>query len=107
MVSVIVPLAPQEEFLIRCRQELMQLPAEFELLLVSYEDVPVAGDGRLRYVRAAKCGRAAALNCGAEAATHDWLWFVHADTRFAPDTVSALQAAIQANPLALLFVFWH
>ena len=46
-------------------------------------------------------GRARQLNAGARAAVRDHLWFLHADSRFAPDTVAALQSAMRAAPGAL------
>ena len=46
-------------------------------------------------------GRARQLNAGARAALREHLWFLHADSRFAPDTVPALESALRAAPRAL------
>lgn len=46
-------------------------------------------------------GRARQLNVGGRASGRDHLWFLHADSRFAPDTVAALQSALRAAPGAL------
>ena len=48
-------------------------------------------------------GRARQLNAGSRAAGREFLWILHADSRFAPDTVSALEAALRAAPDALHF----
>ncbi|MCB1626711.1 MAG: glycosyltransferase [Xanthomonadales bacterium] len=46
-------------------------------------------------------GRAAQLNRGAAAASAEWLWFMHADSRPAKDALPALRASIAARPQAL------
>lgn len=48
-------------------------------------------------------GRARQLNAGAHVAVRDHLWFLHADSRFAPDTVSALGEALRTAPGALYY----
>ena len=48
-------------------------------------------------------GRARQLNAGARTAERDVLWFLHADSRFADDTASALLTALKAAPEALHF----
>ncbi|WP_345293784.1 glycosyltransferase family 2 protein [Luteimonas vadosa] len=49
----------------------------------------------------APAGRARQQNAGASAATRDWLWFVHADTRLAPDALPALRDWLAQAPAAL------
>ena len=48
-------------------------------------------------------GRARQLNAGGRAASRRYLWFLHADSRFAANTLSALQSALRAAPNALLY----
>ena len=101
-ISVIVPLAPAEEFLERCERELATLPEQFELIVAGQEDLQLAND-RIKVVNVDRPGRAAALNCGVEAAQGDWLWFVHADTRMPEGIVRELSRGIEKHPAALLY----
>ncbi len=82
-ISIIIPLAPGET---GHHELLPTLPADAEITL-SQE----AG------------GRAASLNAGARKATREYLWFLHADSRLAENTISALITAVKKHPDSLLF----
>ena len=49
----------------------------------------------------ATSGRARQLNAGCRAATGEHVWCLHTDSRFAPDTLTALRAALHVAPRAL------
>jgi glycosyltransferase involved in cell wall biosynthesis len=110
-VSVIIPLGPDESTLGRLAADLLLLPDDFEIVLVSCPasmglsrqlKIParLAASKRLRRVDAAQ-GRAVQLNAGAAAASGQFLWFVHADSGLTPWVVEQLLASITEQPRAL------
>lgn len=107
MVSVIVPVAPTEQLLDDFLRELETLPPEFEVLLVSTEVTNRQQSQRWTWLQAPQSGRATALNTGAKQAQHEWLWFVHADSRNLATLVPPLLQAQQQHPNALLFFDLH
>jgi GT2 family glycosyltransferase len=108
-LTVIIPLARHEDVRQALWGDLRQLSKDgTEILIVSsdfpedfLEIVDLPGF-EVRQITAAP-GRAAYLNAGAEAARGKYLWFLHADSRFHPHTLSALKDSIQRYPDALLF----
>lgn len=82
-ISVIIPLAPDETEHADLVRALAQSPAILECL------TPSEGS------------RALSLNAGARAARGEILWFLHADSRPAPDAVDALHASFEKAPDAL------
>lgn len=110
-LSVIVPLSPREQAWTRLVHDLQALPAGAELLFVGPkppagrvgEVLAVSGSKlRIAWVRS-PLGRAKQLNRGIRSASNDFLWFLHADTRFSSDTVPALERALLREPDALLY----
>ena len=57
--------------------------------------LPVAREFHATIVQS-RPGRAAQMNAGAQAATGDWLWFLHADTVLPPDWEGQLRRAMEA-----------
>jgi hypothetical protein len=47
--------------------------------------------------------RASAMNSGAQVATGNYLWFLHADSRFSSNIISQLASSISQYPAALLY----
>ncbi|WP_447599100.1 TIGR04283 family arsenosugar biosynthesis glycosyltransferase [Nitrospira sp. Nam80] len=84
MISVIIPAYNEERALPVTLHHLMQLPGEFEVLLVDggSGDRTVAIASRMTGVRVlhARKGRATQMNVGAAVARGEWLLFLHADT---------------------------
>lgn len=73
-----------------------------EQLLVFADGDPQRGEAPPRtVVVAAPTGRAHQLNAGIAAATGEWLWLLHADSRLRPDTLPALRRWLQQRPSAL------
>ena len=102
MISVIVPLAVNEEFTQDCINELKKLPSEFELIIVG-EVKPKDLADNIKFIEINNSSRAKALNTGAKNASHDWLWFLHSDTKISTKVIETLLAAIKKHPLSLLF----
>ncbi|MFT4553107.1 MAG: glycosyltransferase involved in cell wall biosynthesis [Chlamydiales bacterium] len=103
-LSVVIPLKPEEDCLERLREDLALLPDGVELLLVYPEGAKAPSfniSGKTVRLIPSKPGRAQQLNYGADLASNTYLWFLHADSRFVPDTVSKLYQSIKQSPEAL------
>src|SRR3712207_4070486 len=105
-VSVIVPVGPGERAWIGLLGELRGLPQSWEVILVGVSGPPapegdregaeVLADGDVgknpaaapggRWVVSPR-GRARQMNAGARAARGDYLWFLHADSRFGSENL--------------------
>jgi GT2 family glycosyltransferase len=55
------------------------------------------------YLETGRDGRAPQLNAGAEKARGQYLWFLHADSKFAPNTIAKFLHAIDKHPNSLLY----
>ena len=105
-LSVIVPLGPGEaEWPGLARQLGGALPPSSEVILVAAGEAAepaTAWPERIPLRRfGAGAGRARQLNSGAQNALGEWLWFLHADTRLGPDSMSALLAFLHRGEPAL------
>ncbi len=96
-ISVIIPLAPGDAAWRDLLQDLALLPGLPEVILAAAEDASSDFEQfnfpfRMTWRRYPK-GRAHQLNAGASAATRDWLWFLHADSRVTvPDARTLLRS---------------
>lgn len=107
-LSVVVPVAPGDEAWRALLPDLATVLGAEVIFAASHPlatadlDVITAalGPASWRWLETPS-GRARQLNRGAGAAERDTLWFVHADSRFALDTLPALHAALRAMPDAL------
>lgn len=105
-LSVIVPLGPGEAEEGPLLEALRALPPGSEVLLVraggAARTVPPGWPAAvtLRQIKAPR-GRARQMNQGAEAAQGQWLWFLHADTRFGPGVLAALERFLVRGEPAL------
>jgi rSAM/selenodomain-associated transferase 2 len=97
-LSIVVPALNAGRQLGSC---LAALAGEDEIIVVdghsSDDTVAVALERGVRVVTAPR-GRGTQLRAGAEAATGDWLLFVHADTRLAPEWRDRVARHIAARP---------
>lgn len=103
-LSVIIPLASDEQAWPNLRQDLQQLPNGTEIIWVSQHPIPNHPESLPQKIERwiqAPVGRANALNAGAEMAKHPWLWFLHADTRFSANTLDRLTIALNNNSNAI------
>lgn len=104
-LSIIIPLAPGEK---EWEDLILKLPMNAEIILAHSlgEKPPVISCTMLQkriVVIAARAGRGSQMNAGSERASGDYLWFLHADSRFDDDSISALLASIRKHPESLLF----
>lgn len=100
-ISVIVPVAPWDKDWKNLLKDLELLPEGAEIIFVM-SDLPytqlTTGEKRnIRFIKS-ESGRAKALNAGAKAATKDYLWFVHADSKFYGNTISSLEKSLELFP---------
>lgn len=111
--SIVIPTYNRPERLSKCLQSLMALdyPRDrFEVVVVddgskaSLESVvrPFAETLTLQFIRQPNAGPASARNTGANAAQGAWLVFTDDDCQPAPSWLTALEAAIAAEPEALI-----
>jgi len=99
MLSVIIPTLDAATSLERCLEAVARAD---EILVVdggsSDDSVAIAGRAGARCI-AAPANRGGQLHAGAEAASGDWLLFLHADTILAPGWNEAVAAHMDAHPL--------
>lgn len=106
LLSVVIPLGPDETEEGPLLDALRALPEGSEVLLVRAD-----GDARapppdwpgaipLHQVAAGR-GRARQMNTGAREARGRWLWFLHADTRLTPGALPALKRFLGRGEPAL------
>lgn len=117
LLSVIVPLAPDEGEWIGLREQLGALGVDCEIIVVhaAIESavmsprrthaaisprVAAVGHATMREIDAPR-GRSRQLNAGAHTARGRWLWFLHADSSLHPRTLPALRAFLDREENAL------
>lgn len=104
-LSVIVPLAPHENAWRGLLPQLAALPAGSEVVLVYSGVAPTIARWNASHVAlrclASRIGRAVQMNAGAAAASGDWLWFLHADSRLTPALLPRLQDFLARDENAL------
>lgn len=102
-LAIVIPIGPGDNAWHGLLPQLEQVPAK-EIALVLPSDrpgdaVPLSNDRLLMVV--SRAGRARQLNAGAKATESDWLWFLHADSRFDSGTIQALTTFLRDDPTAL------
>ena len=110
-LSVIIPLAPNEAAWKSLLTDLDKLPDGMEILFVQSENsntnmpnkTPVLAEKEIRILVNKQPGRAAQMNAGAAKAQGKYLWFLHADSKFGPNTLTALLRVIEHHPHSLLY----
>jgi len=111
LLSVIIPVGPDETGLSQALlADLQYLPADSEILFgcttaqkpfSEVESVLKALQGyKVQFLYAAT-GRAQQMNSGAAAASGEYLWFLHLDSRFDPSLITQLMRNIETYPQAL------
>ena len=98
-LSIVIPVGPDDTAWQGLLPELASVDAADIALVCPGErpadPVPLT-DKRLLLV-IAPTGRACQQNAGAAVTTAPWLWFLHADSRFAPETLLRLREFIARN----------
>lgn len=102
LISVIIPLGPDDAVPTELLHELAISNQFHELIIVvTHSRSPLVLPNAS--VVFANQGRAIQQNSGANAATGDHLWFLHADSKLTPGTIIALTAGAERYPEAILF----
>lgn len=103
LLSVIIPARNEAQALPLLLADLAALrEAGAEVLLVdggSSDASLERAAGHVDQSLSCAAGRARQMNAGAAAATGDYLWFVHADTRVSPETIRCLLDVLIERPL--------
>jgi rSAM/selenodomain-associated transferase 2 len=104
-LSIIVPLAPGETTWRELLTDLTALPTGAQIIIVRASGVPLSLPQWAAGADLMQCetspGRARQMNLGARTARGRWLWFLHADSRLAPDSLDALRTFIESHNAAL------
>ena len=82
MISVIIPVAKGETEHLKL---IKSLPDNYEIIISE------------------EAGRALSLNLGSKKATHEFLWFLHADSVVDKSAIKALELAIKNYPRKLIY----
>jgi rSAM/selenodomain-associated transferase 2 len=106
ILSVIVPVAPDEAQWCALIDDLASLPMASEVILVrAVRDelaIPLSWSQELRILQVESApGRARQMNLGARLAGGRWLWFLHADTRLSATALAALNQFLASDRKAL------
>lgn len=101
-LAVIVPVGPGDAAWRDLESDLLELPPEAQVIFAATEALPEPLRPGWRWITA-PVGRARQINAGARASTARMLWFLHADSRFAADTLPSLRASLAECPDALHF----
>lgn len=104
MISVIIPLAPNEDKWKTLIPQLADLPEASEIILVGGigEKLDVSDYEKVRFVEGA-LGRAGRMNSGVDNAKNDFLWFLHADSKLGRDAIAKLVSVYQQESDALYY----
>lgn len=106
ILSVIVPVAPDEAQWRALLDDLTALPASSEVILVraAHDELAIPAswpqDLRIRQIQSSP-GRARQMNLGARLAGGRWLWFLHADTRLSATALTTLNQFLASDREAL------
>ncbi len=108
MIDVVIPIGPNDlpsPQLVKslCAMALVQNVYLVVCSEADYQACVTLADEKVRPLLSAR-GRAAQQNAGAKQSTAPWLWFIHADSRFADDCESAIGKAIYQHPQALCYL---
>jgi glycosyltransferase involved in cell wall biosynthesis len=109
-LSVIVPFTSGDVLWKDLLQDLKALPGESEILLVGPDEPNAeifkkAREGvisKIQYIKSPR-GRGVQLNTGARAASKDYFWFLHADSKVPRPAIYTLENELSAKPDMLHF----
>ncbi len=105
-LSIIIPVAEQETAHSDLLHELQALPADTEIILVRAEGSSIDMPNDLALaprLLSSRKGRAEQMNAGAKAAVGQFLWFLHADSRLADNSLERLRQAMTEHPDSLIY----
>ncbi|MDG2389883.1 MAG: TIGR04283 family arsenosugar biosynthesis glycosyltransferase [Planctomycetaceae bacterium] len=108
-LSIIIPVAKEDSVWRELLWELVPMRNEAEIVIAATEYQPEdwislqqswgfdALDSPVRWLKC-PAGRASQMNEAARQAAGGYLWFLHADSRLAEDSISALMASLGRHP---------
>ena len=98
-LSIVIPVGPDDTAWQGLLPELARVDAADIALVFSSDSSrdPVPLTDKRLLLAIAPTGRARQQNAGAAATTAPWLWFLHADSRFAPETLLRLREFVARN----------
>lgn len=102
-LAIVIPVGPGESAWQQLLPDLeLDCAAEIAVVLCSESPaVPVPLTNERLRLAVSRAGRAEQQNAGAAMTTARWLWFLHADSRFAPDTLPRLYDFLARNEQVL------
>jgi rSAM/selenodomain-associated transferase 2 len=104
VISVVIPVLNEAETLPALLRALIDEPTNAEIIVVDGGSTDGTADAVARFpvqlVRA-PAGRGRQLRAGADVARGDILLFLHADTRFPPGGLQAIETALMRDPEAV------
>ena len=109
LLSIIIPIAPQEENLHSLHDSLVYVPDVCEIIFVRSENgliehLPFTLDNKsVQLITALDGGRAQQMNAGASIANGEFLWFLHVDSVFDAIAIKKLCQAVRQFPDGLLY----
>lgn len=110
LLSVIIPLAPQESAYHTLLPQLKTLPRGSEIILISPKDAPPPPPSPLPnptdhtlITLHSKPGRGPQMNAGARHASGKYLWFLHADTHLTNRSIAKLMTLLAKDQKALFY----
>lgn len=102
-VSIVIPVLNEAAIIRGFLEHLRQLAPTAEIIVVdggsSDDTLPLCRDVA-DHVLQTVCGRARQMNAGAKIAHGDILWFLHADSRIAPNSVAAIENSLNDPSVA-------
>jgi len=101
-VGIIIPIAPDENSWEKLWIDLKFLPDDVKIFLVGTKKPTTEIPNKIRWIQS-DLGRANQMNKGAEIANCEFLWFLHADSRFSSNTFKSLTEALTKNPNNLYY----
>ena len=102
MITVIIPLAPDEDEWRDLLEQLKQAREVSEIILASCsaEEFSLPDDKRVKVVKG-RSGRAGLMNVAADEASGSYLWFLHADSRLDEGAIGSLCHVLDQEPEVL------
>ncbi len=109
-LSVIIPVGPDEDRLPDLVDSLRLLPDTVEILFVTASPVNYSIRKQLEeirtclpsadiiWIRSENAGRSQQMNSGVQNARNGFLWFLHADSKFSMELLTALNQALKEKP---------
>lgn len=96
-ISLIIPIYNESKKIAACLAQLDRLPGDWEILFAGggcTDDTLEQIGGRYPIIHCPK-GRAKQMNCAAQQASGDYLWFVHCDSQLPTEAYDQITAAAE------------